>query len=136
MSYRKTLYEKQKGKEMHASGSWEASPKEQKLITAVGIFFAVSVIATLVVSALWMSGAAAIPGTLLTVAIICTVISFILMFVVLFGAVFRHNKEQPMEKHYYDVDYTYNGITGKTEDNTREISENEFRTQMEDNRGT
>ena len=48
------------------------------------------------------------------------------MFVVLFGLVFKKSRKEPMEAHYYDVDYRYNGISGETEDETVEISKDEF----------
>ena len=116
---RKTLYERRKGKQMHASGTWSVTPGEQKLVNAVAVFFAVSVIAVLIsafVRQRWF----------LIASVICCAISFILIFVVLFGLVFKKSKEKPMETHYYDVDYRYNGISGQTEDNTVEISKYEF----------
>ena len=38
----------------------------------------------------------------------------------------RHNKKDPMEMKYYDVDYENNYITGKGYDNTKQISKEEF----------
>ena len=116
---RKTLYERRKGKQMHASGSWSVTSSERGLVNAVAIFFTISVIAVLVspfVQKRWF----------LIASMICCAVSFILMFVVLFGLVFKKSREQPMETHYYDVDYSYNGISGETEDNTQEISRDEF----------
>ena len=116
---RKTLYERQKGKQMHASGSWSVTSVERKLINAVAFFFAISVIAVLVsgfVHRRWF----------LIASIISCAISFIMMFVVLFGLVFKKSREKPMETHYYDVDFKYNGITGQTEDQTTEISKDAF----------
>ena len=116
---RKTLYERRKGKQMHASGSWSVTSAERRLINAVAVFFSVSVIAVL-------ASVFVHTGWFLTASIICCVISFVLMFVVLFGLVFKKSREQPMETHYYDVDYRYNGISGETEDRTKEISKDEF----------
>ena len=116
---RKTLYEHQRGKQMHASGQWSLTKAEQRLIYAVGAFFAISVISVL-------AGAFSGKSRFLTAAIICCVISFIAVFAVMFGVVIRKSRKQPMEKHYYDVDYTYNGITNETEDKTREITREEF----------
>ena len=104
---------------MHASGSWRVTSAERRLIYAVAVFFAASVIAVLVsgfVHRRWV----------LIASIICCAISFVLMFVVLFGLVFKKSRKEPMETHYYDVDYRYNGISGKTEDKTVEISKDEF----------
>ena len=117
---KKTLYEHQEGKQMHASGQWSLTKAEQRLIYAVGAIFALSVICVL-------GGAYAGKSRFLTVSIVCCVISFIALFALLFAVVIRKSKKQPMEKHYYDVDYTYNGITGETDDKTREISREEFR---------
>ena len=116
---RKTLFEYRKGKEMHASGSWSTTGAERKLIHVVSAFFAVSVIAVLIsplVRKGWFSA----------VSIICCAVSFIGMFVVLFGLVFIKARKEPMETHYYDVDYRYNGIKGEVTDNTVEISKEEF----------
>jgi len=116
---RKTLYEYQKGKQMHASGSWSVTSAERRLINAVAVFFSVSVIAVLVsgfVHRKWF----------LIASLICCAISFVLMFVVMFGLVFKKSRKEPMEAHYYDVDYRYNGISGETKDETVEISKDEF----------
>lgn len=116
---RKILYERRKGKQMHASGSWKASAAEQKLINAVTVFFTVSVLAVLISSLLqkkWF----------MIISIICCAVAFISMFAVLFGLVFKKSRQQPMETHYYDVDYRYNALKGETDDRTREISKEEF----------
>ena len=104
---------------MKASGSWSVTSAERRLINTVAIFFTVSVIAVLASPFIHRSW-------FLIASIICCAISFILMFVVLFGLVFRKSREKPMETHYYDVDYRYNGITGEKDDQTREISKDEF----------
>ena len=39
MNYRKTLFEIQKGRRMHASGTWKATKKEDLLIKSVGPLF-------------------------------------------------------------------------------------------------
>ena len=116
---KKTLYEHWEGRQMHASGSWKTTKVEQMLIYTVGFFFAVSIIAVLIsplIHKKWF----------LIASIVCCVLSFVLMFLVLFGIVFKNSKEQPLEKHYYDVDFTYDGITGETENNVIEISKEEF----------
>ena len=116
---KKTLFEFRKGKQMQASGSWRVTSGERRLINAVSVFFTVSVIAVLI-------SAFARKGWFLAVSIVCCAVSFILMFVVMFGLVFKKARKEPMETHYYDVDYRYNGITGETEDKTVEISKDEF----------
>ena len=112
---RKTLYTWQKGKKMHASGSWKVTRGEQILINTVAVFFVISVISVLI------SSAVQIRWFLIT-SVICCAVAFIMMFGVLFGLVFRKSRQQPMEKHYYDVDYRYNAIKGETDDKTREES--------------
>ena len=104
---------------MKASGSWSVTSAERRLINTVTVFFVISVIAVLAspfVHRSWF----------LIASIICCAISFILMFVVLFGLVFKKSREKPMETHYYDVDYRYNGITDKKVDRKTEISRDEF----------
>lgn len=116
----KTLYERRKGKEMRASGSWSVTGTERRMINAVGIFFAAGVIAVLVsplIHRSWFTAA----------SIVCCAVSFVLMFVVLFGLVIKKSREKPMEMHTYDVDYTYNAITGRTEDKTVETTNKEDR---------
>ena len=116
---RKTLYEYQKGKQMHASGSWSVTSAERRLINAVAVFFTISVIAVLAsgfVHRRWF----------LIASIVCCALSFVLMFAVLFGLVFKKSRKEPVEAHYYDVEYRYNGISGKTEDETVEISKDGF----------
>ena len=119
MAFRKTLYEMQKGKQMHMSGTWKATRTEDLIVKISGAFFAISVIALLLSSFLQIE-------VLFLPALICTIVSFIGMFVVMFGIVFLKAQKEPMAKHYYDVDYRYNGIKGESKDNTREISKNEF----------
>ena len=119
MRYRKTLFEIQKGRRMHASGTWKATKKEDLLVKSVGLFFTLSVIAVLLSSFLKIK-AVLIPS------IICCAVSFVGMFAVMFGIVFLKSREKPMEKHYYSVDYKYNGIKDEESDNGYEISKEEF----------
>ncbi len=116
---RKTLYERQQGKQMHATGSWSVSLAERKLINAVAVFFAASVIAVL-------AGAFLQKRWFLIVSVCCCAVSFLAMFAVMFDLVFKKSRQQPMETHYYDVDYRYNALGEETKDNTREISKEEF----------
>ena len=116
---KKTLFEHWNGRQMHASGSWKTTKAEQMLIHSVGIFFVVSVIAVLVSPLIQINW-------FLIAYIVCCVLAFVMMFLVLFGIVFKKSKSQTFEKRYYDVDFTYNGITGKTENKFMEISKEEF----------
>ena len=59
-------------------------------------------------------------------SIICCAVSFVGMFVVMFGIIFLKSRKEPMEKHYYSVDYRYNGLTDEQTDNGYEISKEEF----------
>ena len=119
MRYRKTLFEIQKGRRMHASGTWKATKKEDLLVKSVGLFFTLSVIAVLLSSFLKIKA-------FLILSIICCAVSFVGMFAVMFGIVFLKSREKPMEKHYYSVDYRYNGLTDEQTDNGYEISKEEF----------
>ena len=109
----------QKRKQMHAQGSWKATKSEDLLVKGMAVFFAFSVIATLLSSFLGI-GAMMIPSA------VCLVISFIGMFIVMFGIVFMKSRKEPLEKHYYDVDCRYDGIKGEVNDKSREISKEEL----------
>lgn len=119
MKWTKPLYVKRKGRHMQASGSWKATRQEDLLIKAVGLLFTVSVLTTLTASFFHIK-------SIMVPSIVCLAISFIGMFVVMFGIVFLKSRKEPMETHYYSDDYTYNAISGKTVDNSREISAEEF----------
>ena len=119
MSYRKTLFEMKKGKQMHASGTWKTTKKEDLIIKATGLFFSVSVIAVLVSAFLHIEA-------ILIPSILCLALSFAGMFIVLFGLVYLKSRKEPMEKQYYSVDYKYDGIKEESEDNGHEISQEEF----------
>lgn len=121
---KKTLYERRKGKEFKASGSWKVSRKEDIAIKILGTVFAVHVILALVLSFLKTKA-----------GVFFFAMTFVWMFTMMgymFFLVYRKHKEEPMETHYYDVDYTYNGFTGETADRTKEISADEFRGKKEE----
>ena len=119
MAYRKTLFEFRKGREMHAAGTWKATKKEDLIIKSAGLFFSLSVIAVLLSSILQIKA-------ILIPAIICCAVFFVGMFAVMFGIVFLKARKEPMDKHYYSVDYRYNGIKDEQIDNGYEISKEEF----------
>ena len=107
---------------MHASGSWEATPGEKKTIELLGGIFAFCAVAALVTS---------LPFGihLERFSLIFFILTFVFGFAMggyMFYVVWKKNKEQPMEKHYYNVNYKYNGITGEVDDKTEEISKEEF----------
>ena len=119
MKLRKTLYEMNKGKQMHEQGYYQATKTEDFLVKAVGLFFTLSVIMTLLSSFLDLN-------MILIPSVICLIVSFIGMFVVMFGIVFLKSRKEPLEKHYYDVDYRYDGVKGEVDDKSHEISKEEF----------
>ncbi|MBR4462610.1 MAG: hypothetical protein IKS51_08535 [Erysipelotrichaceae bacterium] len=119
MAFRKTLYEVQKGKQTHASGTWKATKTEDLIVKVTAVFFTVSVVMELI-AAFFHIRSLILPVT------ICLVLSFIGLFVVMFGIVYLKSGKEPMEKHYYDVDYKYDGIKGEISDSTKEITKEEF----------
>jgi len=113
------LYEKRKGKEMHMSGSWKADDGEQKLVTGIAVWFAVSVVLVLVSSFVGNKG-------FKVFSVVSCGLSFVSVFAVLWGIVYFKNKKEPMEKHYYDVDYEYS-IKDGVRDDTKVISKEDFK---------
>ncbi len=119
MKWTKSLLEIRKGRHLQASGSWQATKQEDLIIKAVGLWFTVSVLATLTASFFQIKA-------ILAPSIISLALSFIGMFVAMFGIVFLKARKEPMETHYYADDYYHNAFSGKTVDNSREISAEEF----------
>ena len=113
------LYKRRKGKEFHASGSWQATKGERLLIESFGYMFFFGVFIGLI----WLF---IHPGKLAAVILGIGIVGAVGTFVSLFAVVFRKHKQEPMEAHYYDVDYKYNAFTGEETDNTREITKDEF----------
>ena len=115
------VYEKYQGKVAEGHGSWEVTTKE-KIAMIIVMVLSVIVIATAFVIFF-------LPVPLLA-KIVSFIIAGILFFVLIGGflliAVLRHNKKEPGEMHYYDVDYRYNAFNGERDDKTREISKEEF----------
>jgi len=121
---KKTLYERRKGKEFAASGSWELNRKEDVTIKVLGVIFAMHVILALITTLLKTDS-----------SVFFFVMAFVWMFIMMgymFYLVFKKQKEEPIEAHYYDVDYKYNGIKGEIVDNTKEISAEEFHHKKEE----
>ncbi|MBR3228383.1 MAG: hypothetical protein IKF68_07565 [Erysipelotrichaceae bacterium] len=116
---KKTLYEVKKGKQMQASGSWKVSKKEDITIKVIGSLFAIHILAAIFLAFIHSPH-----------YVLFFILTFVWMFIMMgymFYVVYKKNKEKPMDIHYYDVDYKYNGIKGEVTDNTKEISEEEFK---------
>ena len=113
------LYERRKGKEFHASGSWEATKGEKRIIETFGYMFFFGVFIGLIMQFIH-------PGKLAFIILGAGIIGAVGTFISLFAIVFLKHKKEPMETHYYDTDYKYNAFTGEETDNTREITEEEF----------
>ena len=121
---KKTLYERRKGKEFKASGSWKLDKREDITIKVIGMIFGAHIILALLFMFLGKKA-----------GIYFFVLTFVWMFVMMgymFYLVLRKHKEEPMETHYYDVDYKYDGIKNEITDNTKEISAEEFHGKKEE----
>ena len=113
------LYERRKGKEFHASGSWQTTKGEKRLIETFGCLFFFGVFIGLFMLFIH-------PGTLAYILLGLGIIGAVGTFISLFAIVLHKHKEEPMEAHFYDTDYKYNAFTGETTDNTKEITKEEF----------
>ncbi len=117
---KKTLFERRVGKEFHAEGTYKATPQEDRTIKILACLFAVFCVLA-IVSPFFLSA---------RLTILFFILTFVFAFAMggyMFYLVWKKSRQDPMEKHYYNVDYKYNGITGETEDKTREITREEFR---------
>ena len=113
------LYERRKGKEFHASGSWQTTKGEKRLIETFGCLFFFGVFIGLFMLFIH-------PGTLAYILLGLGIVGAVGTFISLFAIVLHKHKEEPMEAHFYDTDYKYNAFTGETTDNTKEITKEEF----------
>ena len=113
------LYQRRKGKEFHASGTWKATKGERRLIETFGYMFFFGVFIGLIMTFIH-------PGKLSAIILGIGIIGAVGTFISLFAIVLIKHKKEPMEAHYYDVDYKYNAFTGEETDNTREITKEEF----------
>lgn len=118
MRKRKLLYERRKEKGFYASGSWSLTPKEKRLLSIVCYIFFFSIIAILAGSSIHIYSGKM--REFLIGSIICGILSFILLFVTMIGLVIKKSKSEPMVKQTYDIDYSYNAITGEIIDNLQE----------------
>ena len=113
------LYERRKGKEFHASGSWQTTKEEKRLIEGFGYLFFIGIFLGIILLLIH-------PGKLAYIVLGFGIIGAVGTFVSLFAIVLRKHKKEPMEAHYYDTDYKYNAFTGEETDKTREITKEEF----------
>ena len=115
------LYQRFKGKQAYGSKTWKVSDKEAKSFKwVIALFIALCILAI------------SLPLFNLPFGV-----EFVLFFVVVLLAVgipwayvlyiiSKHKKEDPIEMHYYDVDYKDNRLTGESYDQTNEITKEEF----------
>ncbi len=113
------LYERRKGKAFHASGTWQTTKGEKILIETFGYLFFFGIFIGLILFFI-------LPGKLASVILGIGIIGAVGTFISLFAIALHKHKQEPMEGHYYDVDYKYNAFTGKETDHTREITKDAF----------
>lgn len=113
------LYKRRKGKEFHASGSWQATKGEKLLIETFGCLFFFGVFVGMILLLFY-------PGKLAWILLGAGIIGAIGTFISLFAIVFHKHKQEPMETHYCDTDYEYNAFTGEETDHGKEITREEF----------
>jgi hypothetical protein len=113
------LYERRKGKEFHASGSWKATEGEKRIIESFGYMAFFAIFIGLIMLFIF-------PGKLASVILAIGIIGAVGTFVSLFAIVLHKHKQEPMEAHYYDTDYKYNAFTKEETDHSKEITKEEF----------
>ena len=122
-----SLYERRKGREFHASGTWKTTPGEKRLIETFGYLFFFGVVIGLLM--LFIR-----PGTLAYIILGLGIVGAVGMFISMFAIVLHKHNQDPMEAHYYDRDYKYNAFTGEETDHSREITKEEFLGKSHDSR--
>ena len=113
------LYERRKGKEFHASGSWKATEGEKRIIESFGYMAFFGIFIGLIMLFIF-------PGKLVSIILAIGIIGAVGTFVSLFAIVLHKHKQEPMEAHYYDTDYKYNAFTKEETDHSKEITKEEF----------
>lgn len=113
------LYERRKGKEFHASGSWKATEGEKRIIESFGYMAFFGIFIGLIMLFIF-------PGKLASIILAIGIIGAVGTFVSLFAIVLHKHKQEPMEAHYYDTDYKYNVFTKEETDRSKEITKEEF----------
>ena len=120
-STNRILYEKYKGKNAVGSREWETTAGEKTALIIVMVLCIIIVASAFVVYFLPVSVLIKVLAIILAGILFIALVGGLILIVTL-----RHNKKEPMEMKYYDVDYEYNAITGKGYDNTKEITKEEF----------
>ena len=113
------LFERRKGKEFHASGSWKATEGEKRIIESFGYMAFFGIFIGLIMLFIF-------PGKLASIILAIGIIGAVGTFVSLFAIVLHKHKQEPMEAHYYDTDYKYNAFTKEETDHSKEITKEEF----------
>lgn len=113
------LYERRKGKEFHAFGSWKATEGEKRIIESFGYMAFFGIFIGLIMLFIF-------PGKLASIILAIGIIGAVGTFVSLFAIVLHKHKQEPMEAHYYDTDYKYNAFTKEETDHSKEITKEEF----------
>ena len=113
------LFERRKGKEFHASGSWKATEGEKRIIESFGYMAFFGIFIGLIMLFIF-------PGKLASIILAIGIIGAVGTFVSLFAIVLHKHKQEPMEAHYYDTDYKYNAFTKEETDYSKEITKEEF----------
>ena len=115
------VYEKYKGKEAVGSKEWKTTKGES---IALYIFIGVALVVAIGAAVAYFLPIA------LGLKILLIVIAGLVILLGSGGLVLvialRHNKKDPMEMHYYDVDVEHNFITKEGHENIKEISREEF----------
>ena len=113
------LYERRKGKEFHASGSWKATEGEKRIIESFGYMAFFGIFIGLIMLFIF-------PGKLASIILAIGIIGAVGTFVSIFAIVLHKHKQELMEAHYYDTDYKYNAFTKEETDHSKEITKEEF----------
>ena len=119
------VYEKYKGKQAYGHKEWTPS-KGERIALFIDMFVGIIVAAGAIVTYFLPLP----PGFKIPVMILFGILFIVIVGVFVLIVTLRHNKQDPMEMKYYDVDYEMNHITGEGYDNTREISKEEFEKNM------
>ena len=115
------VYEKYKGKEAHAEKEWLMTKGERAAMIVLMVLMALLILAVVVIQFLYISSALKILAFVFGNIIFIAGIAIFILVVAL-----RHNKKDPAEMHYYDVDYEYSRFTDEVNDNSKEITKEEF----------
>lgn len=115
------IYKRFKGKSLHGSKTWHLTNKDRKTFNLVIAIFIALVFLGL---ALPFFG---LPFWVTFIGFFVVIILAVgIPWIYIIKLIRKQNKNDPMEIHYYDVDYKNNRLTGERYDQTREITEEEF----------